>query len=356
MADADILFERRGGIGLVTLNRPGALNALTHAMTTEMHAMLRAWEGDDGVSAVVVRGAGDRAFCAGGDIQALYRARGDDLDRSYRFYWDEYRLNTYIKHYAKPYVALIDGIVMGGGVGVSVHGSHRVVTEKALFAMPETGIGLFPDVGGTYFLPRCPGEIGMYLGLTGARLGAGDSLFAGVGTHHVPGARLESLTEALAANPAALDAMLDEHAGTAEYGFLPTLRREIDAAFGAESVEAIVLALDAGLSPWAGKTLAIMRGKSPTSLKVAFRQLRQGRSLSFDACMRLEYRLVCRFMRGDDFYEGIRAAVIDKDRQPLWRPATIEAVAAAEVERYFASLGADELNLEGLDSDNEGEK
>lgn len=346
MADADILFERRGGIGLITLNRPSALNALTHAMTAEMHSMLRTWEGDEAVVAVVVRGAGDRAFCAGGDIQALYRARGDNLDWSYRFYWDEYRLNAYIQHYAKPYVALIDGIVMGGGVGVSVHGSHRVVTEKALFAMPETGIGLFPDIGGTYFLPHCPGEIGMYLGLTGARLGAGDSVFAGVGTHHVPSGRLDALTEALAANPAVPDAIMDNHAETAEDGFLPKLRHKIDAAFAADSLEAILIALAADPSPWAGKTLDIMRAKSPTSLKVAFRQLREGRSLSFDECMKLEYRLVCRFMQGDDFYEGIRAAVIDKDRQPRWHPATIEAV--AEIEHYFAGLGTGELNLQGL--------
>ncbi len=350
MAETDILFERQGGIGLITLNRPDALNALTHEMSLAMHAMLRRWEADAAVGAVVVRGAGERAFCAGGDIHALYRARATDLAWSYRFYWDEYRLNAYIKHFTKPYVALIDGIVMGGGGGVSVHGSHRVVSEKALFAMPETGIGLFPDVGGTYFLPRCPGEIGLFLGLTGERLRAADMLFAGIATHHVSSDQLDAVAEALAADPGAIDDILRDNAAATENEnpMLRRLTRDIDALFGKDSVEAILGPLARDPSPWAERIAEIIHAKSPTSLKVTFRQLREGRDLSFDDCMRLEYRLVRRFMRGHDFYEGIRAAVIDKDRAPMWQPASLDAVTGDDLDHYFENLGEDELNLEDL--------
>ena len=348
MKSEHILFERRGGVGLVTLNRPQALNALSHAMTRDLHSILRDWELDSNIAIVVVRGSGDKAFCAGGDITALYKARGTSPKHSHQFYWDEYRLNTYIKHYSKPYVSLIDGIVMGGGVGVSVHGSHRVVTQNVIFAMPETGIGLFPDVGATYFLTRCPGETGKYIGLTGVRLGAGDSLYAGVATNYTVAEKIDDLLDSLIAHPLQLEKILAEYSGIAQEGCLEGLRREIDKVFGASSLDAIFATLENDTSPWASNTLEMLRGKSPTSLKVSFRQLQEGRSLSFHQCMALEYRLVHRFISGKDFYEGIRAAVIDKDGCPVWNPRLLEAVDDLEVEKYFSPLGGEELSLEGL--------
>ena len=348
---ADILFERVGRIGIITLNRPHALNALTWGMTRRMRARLRAWAADASVRAVVIRGAGSRAFCAGGDIHAIYRSRHRDRAPLRRFYRDEYRMNAEIKRFPKPYIALLDGIVMGGGAGVAMHGSHRVVAENVVFAMPETAIGLFPDVGATYVLPRCPGEIGMYLGLGGARLGAADAHYAGIATAFVAADALGPLIEelgraALGGDPfAAVDAVLTRHAGPAGAAPLNKRRHDIDRHFAMASATAIMESLDAADGEWASEVLASLRAKSPTSLAVTFRQLREGRTLGFAACMRLEYRLVTHFIEGHDFYEGIRAAVIDKDRSPKWKPGSLESVSAAEVDRYFASMGRREMRL-----------
>ena len=263
------------------------------------------------------------------------------------FYRDEYTLNHRIKTYAKPYVALIDGVVMGGGVGVSVHGSHRVVTENALFAMPETGIGFFPDVGGSWFLPRMPGAIGMYLGLTGARLGAAEALYCGFATHHVPRARLADTAGALAAadSPGAVGAALAAHGEEPGEAPLRTHGDAIDRCFTADSVEAIVAALEAEAGDWACETLAALAAKSPTSLKVTHRLIRGGAALDFAEATRVAFRLSQRFCAAHDFREGVRAAVIDKDRGPDWRPATLDAVSAAAVDAYFAPLGRGDLLL-----------
>ena len=338
-----ILFEFRGGAGRIMLNRPQALNALTHGMILALDAKLADWATDDAVDRVVIEGAGTRAFCAGGDIRDLYAVMGrGDAAFVETFYRDEYRLNHRIHTYPKPYVALIDGVVMGGGVGVSIHGSHRVVTENALFAMPETGIGFFPDVGGAWFLPRMPGEIGMYLGLTGTRLGPADALYCGVATHYVPA---ENLTETL-------DELDELVSGVADLGPAPLAehRAAIDRCFSGDSIEAIIEALEAEAmetedGDWAAETLAVMAAKSPTSQKVAFRQMRRGAGLDFAAAMALEFRLSQRFCAGADFREGIRAAVIDKDRDPTWRPAGLAEVSEADVEAYFAPLAGGELNL-----------
>jgi enoyl-CoA hydratase len=341
MSDADILFEESGKAGVITLNRPKALNALTMAMVEEMTATLERWAGDDAVCHVVIRASGGKAFSAGGDIRALYdwgRARDP---RFFDFFRAEYMLNTRIKRFPKPYVALIDGITMGGGVGVSVHGRHRVASERLVFAMPETGIGFFPDVGGTYFLPRLPGNAGMYFGLTGDRARTGDACYAGIATHHVPSDRLGELAEALA-KADDIDACLAGFVAEPEPGVLKDRQGDIDRHFGRDSVEAILASLDGDPSDWAQKTAASLRGKSPTSLKVAFRQLREGRERGFEDCMRLEYRIVHGIAGGHDFYEGIRAAVIDKDGEPRWRPGTLEEVGEADVAQYFAAI-ADEL-------------
>ena len=335
----DILFEVVGAVARVTLNRPKALNALTLDMARRLDARLVAWAADGGVGAVVIEGAGERAFCAGGDVRELYAALhrpGDSLPAE--FYRAEYVLNHRIFTYAKPYVALIDGVVMGGGVGVSVHGSHRVASENILFAMPETGIGLFPDVGGTYFLSRMPGELGMYLGLTGSRLGAADALYCGVATHHVPRERFPDLAASLAEARRAVDETIADFAADPGPPPLAEQRDAIDRCFAGGSVAEIVTALEAVGGGWAENTLATLAAKSPTSLAVTYRQLRGGAGLDFAAAIRLEYRLSQRFCAGHDFAEGVRAAVIDKDNAPRWRPDRLEEVTTADVDAYFAPL------------------
>lgn len=344
MSDAEVLFERQGVAGIITLNRPKALNSLTLNMVRLIHPQLEAWAGDEAVKLVIIRGAGEKAFCAGGDIRALHDWGKAGDKTQIDFYREEYRLNRLIKKFPKPYVALMDGINMGGGVGLSVHGSHRVATERTLFAMPETGIGLFPDVGGTFFLPRCPGEVGMYLALTGARIKAADCLYAGIADAYVPSEKLDVLTEALAGgeDPASAIAAHREEAGEPS---LAEHRAAIDTHFSKSGVTAILTSLDEDRSGWAAETAKTIRAKSPLSTKVAYAQVREGAGLDFDACMKLEFRLTNRFMAGHDFYEGVRAVVIDKDQAPKWEPATLKAVTDDMVRAYFASLGPEELTF-----------
>lgn len=338
---AEVLISRHGGIGKIVLNRPKALNALTLEMCHVIEAQMREWAGDDAVRAVVVRGAGEKAFCAGGDIRRL---ADKSSDYPFRFWRDEYRLNALIKHYPKPYVALVDGISMGGGVGVSAHGSHRVVSEYVMFAMPETGIGLFPDVGGSYVLSRMPGEIGIYLGLTGARLKAADVMHAGYGTHYVTRDRMDALEAALA-EASDVDAVLTGFATEAGPAPLAELQGAIDRLFAHDTVEAIFAALQADGSPFATETLATLKQKSPFSLKLTLRQIREGRALSFDDCMRMEWRMASRIPETQDFYEGVRAVIIDKDHSPKWQPSDLDGVTEAMIARHFAPKPGDELEL-----------
>jgi enoyl-CoA hydratase len=340
MSAEDILFERRGGLGLIRLNRPQALNALTLDMTRRLDRALKGWAADPEIRLVAIRGAGDRAFCAGGDVRALYK-EGPGSPYTQIFYREEYALNRNIFRFPKPYVALIDGIVMGGGVGISAHGSHRVVTERTVFAMPETGIGLFPDVGATWLLSRCPGEAGIYLGLTGARIRAADLISLGLAEAMVPSDRLDAVEAALSEvrTRAEIDALLRVHAADPGAPELGPHRATIDRCFAEPTVERILEALDAEGTEWARATAATLRTKSPTSLKVALKQLRLGRALpDFEAAMRLEFRLVQHFMGGGDFFEGVRAVVIDKDQRPRWSPDRLEAVSEAAVAAYFAPL------------------
>lgn len=342
----EILFEQKGAAGIVTLNRPKALNALTLGMVRALHPQLRAWAADPAIERVIVKGAGERAFCAGGDIRQLYEwgKAGDPM--AVGFYAEEYVLNTFIKEYPKPYIALMDGITMGGGVGLSVHGSHRVATERLVFAMPETGIGLFPDVGGTYFLPRCPGETGTWLALTGARLRAADAIYAGIADVHVESARLDALEAALCAPGADVAAVLAAHASDPGRPEAAARQDEIDRLFAAPRVEDVLAALDAAGDPWAGEQAAVIRTKSPTSLKVARRQMIEGRGRIFRDCMRIEFRIVSRIMKRPDFYEGVRAAIIDKDGKPAWNPPRLEDVSDAEIDAFFAPLGDRELTFD----------
>ena len=334
-------LRRDGDIGRIHLNSPGTFNALSTQMCIDFRQALLEWAEDDAIKAVVVTGEGDRAFCAGGDIRALYAAKQEGDPDAYRFFWHEYRLDHAVHSFPKPYIAVIDGIVMGGGVGVSVHGSHRIMTERTLFAMPETGIGLFPDVGATEFLPRCPGELGMYLALTGARLKAADAIHAGIGTHYVPSDKLPAFEERLgtadlAGGMAAIDALL---AGIAETPGPVQIREHksvIDGCFTAPSVAAIIAALEAEDGYFAIEAADELRTKSPTSLMVTHHQLRNGSGLDWPEIMRREYRMACAFLDGHDFFEGIRAAVIDKDRKPRWDPARIDDVTDETVAAYFA--------------------
>ena len=348
MDEPDILFERRGTAGVVILNRPQALNAVSHAMVRALAQQLADWETDVAVTRVLITASGGRAFSAGGDLRALYDlGRTGRYDEALGFFRDEYALNTQIKRYRKPYVALIDGIVMGGGVGVSVHGSHRVAGDRFSFAMPEVSIGFFPDVGGTWFLPRLPGELGAYCGLTGERLNAADSVTATVATHRVASARFPELIEALC-GAASVDALLAAFVEPAAEGPVTARREAIDRLFRGDRVEDILARLDAAAfldgTDFAAATAALMRTKSPTSLKIALAQMRRGATLDFAECMRTEFRIVSRVMRGHDFYEGVRSVIVDKGQAPRWQPATLAAVSAAEVERHFAPL-AHELAL-----------
>jgi enoyl-CoA hydratase len=333
----DVLFEKRGAAGLITLNRPKALNALTRDMALAMKAQLDVWAHDDEIGIVVVQGAGEKAFCAGGDIRSLYESGRAGTSYALDFYRDEYVLNATIKHYPKPYMALIGGIVMGGGVGVSVHGSHRIADETTTFAMPETGIGLFPDVGGSFFLPRCPGEVGTYLALTGARLKTADCLYAGIATHFVAREKQPALVDRLAdglAPDAALAGLHEDVPGT----FLDIHRKSIDEIFGKTTVGALLAALDADHTDWSRDTAKTISAKSPTSTRLTFRQLREGARLSFDDCLRMEYRMVHGIVAGHDFYEGVRATIIDKDGTPRWNPAALSDVSDVDIDAYFAPI------------------
>ena len=341
----EILFERRGKAGVVTLNRPKALNAVTHKMVLALSSALAAWENDDAISAVVLKAEG-RAFSAGGDIMDIYQA-GKAGKPPVQFFADEYRLNAAIPRFPKPYVALIDGIVMGGGVGVSFHGSHRVLGDKAVFAMPEVGIGFFPDVGGSYLLSRLKSGFGMYLGLTGTRIGAGDACWAGLATHSARSEDFGSILEGIAATGDP-NQVLNEFAAQSDRAINEADILAIGHHFSLGTLSDLVESLrQAGVEDeFAQQTLATMLKRSPTSLNVAFRQIEAGGALTMDECMVMEFRILNRMLAGHDFYEGIRAAVVDKDNAPKGRPATLEEIDEAEIEAYFAAPPDGDLQLQ----------
>ena len=346
--NAEVICERLGAAGVITLNRPRALNALTLTMVRGMRQALEAWVNDPAVTRVIVQGAGEKAFCAGGDIRRLTELlQTGARDEALAFWREEYQLNILIKRYPKPYISLIDGIVMGGGVGVSLHGSHRVAGERYLFAMPEVGIGFFPDVGATYALPRLPGQTGMYLALTGDRVKQADALMLGLATHAVSSQAIEPLRQALIAGEPVEEALAKASSdpGDAPLGAERTI---IDSCFSAESVAAVLQRLSdaAGKgSEFAAKTAAGMRTKSPTSMSIAFEQVRRGASLDFEEAMKTEFRIVSRIGDGKDFFEGVRAVLIDKDNQPRWEPASLDAVKRETIDRHFAGLGPHELEI-----------
>lgn len=345
MTDASVLTRTEGRAGYLTLNRPRALNALTHPMVEQLAAALDAWETDPAVSTVVLTGAGERGLCAGGDIRAI---RDDLLSgggaASMAFWRDEYRLNARIAHYPKPYVAIMDGIVMGGGVGVSAHGGVRIVTERSRIAMPETGIGFVPDVGGTWLLSRAPGELGTQLALTGQQVGPGDALTCGLADHFVPSERLPDLLADLASEP--VSEVVERYAQEAPAGELAERRAWIDACWSADTVEEIVDRLLASGEQDAKEAATALVAKSPSALAVTLAAMRRARRLgSLEEALRQEYRVSCRMLTRPDFVEGVRAQVVDKDRDPHWSPAKLTDVPADAVTGPFASLGEGELVL-----------
>ncbi len=342
MTGNELLVSTEGRIGRLCLNRPEALNALTHEMVLGIEQALLAWRDDPAIDAVLIEATGDRAFCAGGDIQLLYHSGLKSPEPGRKFWRDEYRMNALISSYPKPYIALKNGITMGGGVGVSSHGSHRVVTEKSMMAMPETSIGFIPDVGGTYLLSRAPGETGLYLGLTGARMNAADAIFAGFADDYVSSARLPDLVASLARGAAPDDAVA-KVAEAASDGKLEALQDKITQAFSAPDALGCVHELKrmaADGDDWAGKTANMIAKNSPFAVAATFAAIHKARDLkTLEECLSLEYNFAYRAIAGHEFLEGIRAMVIDKDRTPDWRPATLEEVTATMVEDALAPLG-----------------
>jgi enoyl-CoA hydratase len=344
----EVLFDRRGHLGVITLNRPRAVNALTAGMVAAMLERLAAWENDDGVAAVLVQGAGERGLCAGGDIVAIYRDILTGGEETAHFWEAEYRLNSLISRYPKPYVALMDGLVLGGGVGISAHGSVRIVTERTRTGMPETTIGFVPDVGGTLLLARAPGETGTHAALTGAHLSAADALFLGLADHFVPSGRLPELAGELESEAA--EAAVGRYTDDPPASALEAQRDWIDDCYAADDAEEILRRLRAA-GPEAAEAAEIIESKSPTAVKVTLESLRRARQLGLDEALVQEYRVGVRCLAGPDFREGIRAQVVDKDRNPQWQPPTLSEVHAHDVERYFAPLGEKELVLLERESD-----
>lgn len=350
MINQEVLFEempgKEGNLGIITLNRPQVLNSLNLSMIHAMHDQLKKWAMSDSIKAVVIKAAEGRAFCAGGDLRLTYENFKTDKKTAATFFKDEYLLNRFIFHFPKPYIALLDGITMGGGVGISIHGSHRIATDRLIFAMPETGIGFFPDVGGSYFLPRLEGRFGFYLGLSGARVNADDCVILGIAQHKVHQTVLNELLVQLAQKPYGDDSY---HSVTEIIDLFSTPvqtnasslfahQDEIDKCFSFYTVEAILDALMLSKHPFSQETAAAIMKKSPLSLKVTLMALEQGQQLDFDACMRQEYRIARHFILGHDFSEGIRALIIDKDQTPHWQPPTLAEISLQEVQNYFAPL------------------
>jgi enoyl-CoA hydratase len=340
----DVLIKDYGRVGLIGLNRPQAMNALTLAVVRQIAAALDRFEAESTIERVAILSTGGRAFCAGGDIRVLgeHIARGDTAS-ALTFWREEYHLNRRIKRYRKPYIALIDGLVMGGGVGVSVHGSHRIAGDHYAFAMPEVGIGFFPDVGATFFLPRCPGKTGCYLALTGLRATASDAVALGLATASVDSQRFGELLDALA-GPRDTDLIIDDFSQPVAASGIMAQRALIDHCCSAPSLPATLERFQAAAtagSDFAKAAAAALVTKSPTSLAIAWRQMHIGASLDFDEALRTEYRIVVRLCGGHDFREGIRAVIIDKDNRPRWDPASLDGVDADEIARYFAPLDPD---------------
>ena len=349
MVEPDLIARREGFAGIIRLNRPMTINAVTLDMFRDIDKALGTFEADPSVSLVVLEGSGERGLCAGGDIRALYKSSQMNGDLGKVLWREEYVLNARIKKFPKPYVAFMDGIVMGGGVGLSAHASHRVVTERTTLAMPEVGLGFFPDVGGTWLLSHAPGEIGTYFGLTGQTMNGPDAVYAGFADAVVPSSRSAGLRDVLTkARPGStaseIRALIDGFATGETAGPVAAMRATIDRWFSYDRMQDIIAALTRDRSKLAQSTLKTLGEKSPRGMVVALKLLRLARqSSSLEECLVREYRAALEVFRSDDFREGVRAAVIDKDRNPKWSPPRIEDVTPGMIAPYFANIGADEL-------------
>jgi enoyl-CoA hydratase/carnithine racemase len=342
----EVLSEVRNHVAFITLNRPGALNALSLGMILELRDLLERSSLDPKIHAVVLRGAGEKAFCAGGDIRALYHSFKNGTSLHREFFAAEYPVDHLLYDYPKPYVVVMDGITLGGGMGLAQGSRLRIVGERTRMAMPEVAIGFFPDVGGSYFLSRLPGKLGLYLALTGIQVRAADALYCRLADFHVPAATLAKLNETLAALSWSEDHHADVHRciATAEApatpaATLPPLRAAIDAHFSMPSVRAIIESLESesrgGFAQWAKQTAALMRSRSPTMLSVTLRQLERGAEMSLADCFRMELGMAAYSFTQGDFVEGVRAVLIDKDNAPRWRPSRIEDVSEASIDPFF---------------------
>lgn len=343
---SDIIIQNYGAVGRITLNRPKALNALTHDMIREISKALDAWEDDVSISCVVIEGTGDRAFCAGGDIQTIYENGRSNPDMIRQFWREEYELNYRISRYSKPFIAFMDGFVMGGGVGVSAHGSHRFVTERSVVSMPEVSIGFLPDVGGTWLFSRSPGKVGLYCGLTAARMNAADAIYAGFADYYIAAEEIEDLIEQLRDGRDIQELAQELNCSFDGTSLLESNRAEIDELFSGETFNECLQKLEGRKTEFALETIKALKRNAPFAVTCAFYAINNGRGLaSLGECLQQEYRYVYRCLEGEDFFEGIRAAVIDKDRNPQWQPSDYVDVSADAVEGMFRSLGNDELKL-----------
>lgn len=341
--ETHVLVEQTGSLGVITLNRPKALNSLTYDMVQAVDAALTRFQTEATVAAVLVCGAGERGLCAGGDIrQVVESVKAGKTDQAAAFWRDEYRMNARISHFPKPYIAIMDGITMGGGVGISAHGSHRIVTERLRLAMPETGIGFFPDVGATWLLTRKPGEFGLFMGLTGEIVGPDDAVRVGLADHFVPSEKIAALREALSAVPpggaaGAVSAAIARFAQSPPPSPSSDAERDlIDRVFAHETIEAILEALAREEGAFAARILGVLKSRSPTALKIALRMLRLARdSKSLEECLDREFAGSARILQLPDFHEGVRAAVVDKDRNPRWQPASLAEVSEADIAPFF---------------------
>lgn len=339
----EVLFTTENGVGRIRLNRPKAIHALNKAMCDAMIDALLAWREDDTIRLVMIDHAEGRGFCAGGDIRMIADSGATDGVEARAFFRSEYRLNHLLFTYAKPVIAFMDGITMGGGVGISQPARYRVATDRTMYAMPESGIGLFPDVGGGWYLSRLPGRTGQFLALTGARIDGAECVELGLSTHYVPADGLDALKAAIIAHPAAVETALDAAAETPPPARIAGNRETIDRLFAPDTLEGVIAALNADGGEWARKELTTLATKSPTTCKVSLRLLAQGRDhADFADEMRVEYRLASRICQRHDFIEGVRALIVDKDNQPRWDPATAEGVSDHAIDQMFAPLPTDE--------------
>jgi enoyl-CoA hydratase len=333
MENEHIIIRRQGVLGRLTLNRPGTLNALTKPMFEAVSQALLDWERDPNIASILIDAVPGRAFCAGGDVRAIYELGKARDPQALEIFATEYRMNAAIARCTKPYISILDGLVMGGGAGISVHGQYRIATENTLFAMPETAIGFFPDVGGSFFLSRCPGMLGLYLGLTGSRIDAADMLYTGLATHYVPQVKIAEIILRFGRGEDPQQ-VLCEFTSEGSNSTLSRNRTVIDRVFGAGSLEKILIGLTAE-QEWGSKTAKLLRRRSPTSLCLVHQQLIEGAKRELESCLEMELAIAEKMLERHDFYEGVRAVLVDKDKSPQWRPAMIEDVEIEQILSFF---------------------